>query len=691
MPLTGCQSADLNRIFTRRTKTAPGIRAAIHCLSTLAGLTRDVRASLHPVQHADAAMKSGIPWQVAEVGRSGQREPASLGDGDVSVAKGPDRPDDGGYRRLASPENDRSAGDRGDRAVPTAAPFAFAVTPGAAGATPTRQPGRVEKRVDTLRVDLAEIHLMLQEARPRSVIEALQNKISRLGERADKCRRTGIDAAVVAAIESRLAEIRDALRTLRPAESLLGMARVVQQLSRKINIIAGAWDAAVLEQLEGAVFAMRSVVSHAASHQALAKLSEEVRALGAKLDHARSCADSRTLSTLETRMAMLAEQLQARDRSSPDVSDELKVLIEGLVERIDRMELTSVTSAASARLENLVEKLVEKLHACDARLDQLATIESTLAELLIHIGRRQVPILGRDPGPPPAVEALSRDVADLRQTEKQTQDSLEVAHGTLAHLVDRLAMIETDMRGKPPHLLDAPAPASATPPLATRAAPKAPLPREAPATPPAQPATDPYPTDSLVPSDRPLESGSGAASDPNPDGLVDRGILPETALSGGTSTFIAAARRAAQVASRSVPTENEPSSIEVAPDDRSAGQRGKLGALIGGMIVIMVLGVLQVMGFLPYASEAEVNALPQTAATTSENIALPPMRGGQAAGPVLASEDHQALPVLSPARRQLDLFRYIGGTIITAPAPGPVVPGWTLEQLLEAQMSSLRR
>jgi hypothetical protein len=169
---------------------------------------------------------------------------------------------------------------------------------------------------------------------------------------------------------------------------------------------------------------------------------------------------------------------------------------------------------------------------------------------------------------------------------------------------------------------------------------------------------------------------------------VDRGILPETALSGGTSTFIAAARRAAQVASRSVPTENEPGSIEVGPDDRSAGQRGKLGALIGGMIVIMVLGVLQVMGFLPYASEAEVNALPQTAATTSENIALPPMRGGQAAGPVLASEDHQALPVLSPARRQLDLFRYIGGTIITAPAPGPVVPGWTLEQLLEAQMSS---
>jgi hypothetical protein len=223
--------------------------------------------------------------------------------------------------------------------------------------------------------------------------------------------------------------------------------------------------------------------------------------------------------------------------------------------------------------------------------------------------------------------------------------------------------------------------------LATRAAPDAPLPREEPATPPPQPATDPYPTDSLVLSDRPSESGPGAASDPNPDWLRERGIPPETALSGGTSTFIAAARRAAQVASRSVPAENEPSSIEVGPDDRSAGQRGKLGALIGGTIVIMVLGVLQIMEFLPYASETEVGALPQTVATTSENIVLAPMRGGQAAGPVLAGEDRQAFPVLSPARGQLDIFRHIAGTIITTP-PGPVLPGWTLEQLLEAQMSS---
>jgi len=83
---------------------------------------------------------------------------------------------------------------------------------------------------------------------------------------------------------------------------------------------------------------MRSVVSHAASHAALAKQSEEVRALSAKLDQARNGADGRILSTLETRIAMLADQFQARDRSGPNVSDELKALVERLVERIERME-----------------------------------------------------------------------------------------------------------------------------------------------------------------------------------------------------------------------------------------------------------------------------------------------------------------------------------------------------------------
>ncbi len=67
------------------------------------------------------------------------------------------------------------------------------------------------------------------------------------------------------------------------------------------------------------------------------------------------------------------------------------------------------------------------------------------------------------------MDALWRDLADLRQTERKTQDLLEFVHGTLGHLVDRLAMIETDMRGKP-----APPPNAALPPQPGSLAPPAP-------------------------------------------------------------------------------------------------------------------------------------------------------------------------------------------------------------------------
>jgi len=159
-------------------------------------------------------MKSGVPWQCAGVGRPGGREPSN-------------------------PSREDNCRHRADVPNPAA--------------------------VDTLRGDLAEIRLLLDDAAPRSDIEALQGEINELAERADESRGTGNAAAAVASIECRLTEIRDALCVLRPAESLLGMARVVQQASRKIEIIAGAWDPAVLEQLGSAVAAMRGIAAQAAS------------------------------------------------------------------------------------------------------------------------------------------------------------------------------------------------------------------------------------------------------------------------------------------------------------------------------------------------------------------------------------------------------------------------------------------
>src|SRR6185437_11332500 len=70
-------------------------------------------------------------------------------------------------------------------------------------------------------------------------------------------------------------------------------------------------------------------------------------------------------------------------------------------------------------------------------------------------------------------DIVKRELTDIRfsQTERDrhTQDSLEAVHNTLGHVVDRLAMIEGDLRGvrSPPA-----APAQDTRPAAPQAAPQ---------------------------------------------------------------------------------------------------------------------------------------------------------------------------------------------------------------------------
>src|SRR5262249_44977902 len=312
-------------------------------------------------------------------------------------------------------------------------------------------------------------------AMPRKAIEALEGEVRKLADRIDHSRDAGADAAALAGIEQRLAELRDALRALTPAENLVGIADTVQQLSEKVDLIThNVQDPTALKQLEGAIVAMRGIVSHVASDDALARLSDEVRALAGKIDQAAGTADTGILSALEGRIATLADALEARNQSGRTVPHEIETVVNGLIEKIERIGLTRGDQAALGHLEDRIAALVEKLDTSDARLNHLEAVERALAELLIHLEHQRVPNLARAASVPPEVDALSRDVADLRQTEKRTLDTLEVVHGTLGHVVDRLAMIETDMRSRPRHRTEAAA--ASTAPSLSPAASSVPLP-----------------------------------------------------------------------------------------------------------------------------------------------------------------------------------------------------------------------
>ena len=309
------------------------------------------------------------------------------------------------------------------------------------------RPCGIDKAVEVLRDDLAEIGVMLQDAMPRKAVEALESEMRKLADRIEETRQTASDGAALAGIERGLIEVRDALRALTPAENLAGLDDELKVISQKIDEVAGnSQDPASLKQLEGAIVAMRGIVTQVASNDALANLAAEMRALSTKVDQVAVSSGSEMFAALEQRIGTLADALEARNRKSEEPS-ESDTVVAGLIDKMERLQSTSVDQAALRQLEDRIATLVEKLDASDSRLNQLEAVERGLAELLIHLEHQRVPNLMRSGAePPPEVDALVRDVTNLKEMERQTQDALEAVHGTLGHVVDRLAMIETDMR-----------------------------------------------------------------------------------------------------------------------------------------------------------------------------------------------------------------------------------------------------
>jgi localization factor PodJL len=360
-------------------------------------------------------------------------------------------------------------------------------------------------------------------------------------------------------------------------------------------------------------------------------------------------------------------------------------------------------------LQQLSQKLanvIEQLDAANARLNHLEASERELAELLVHLARQRLPNLARVAAPPPDLAALSRDVAALRQTEKKTQDSLEVVHGMLRHVVDRLAVIETDMRGKAASPPDAP-PAPKADGLASASQIPS-MPHIAPATPPtpstaeqastapltstsaALSATEHCPIDQNPPPDHPVDVAAEKAHRQSLASPADPVLVSESVLSGvkpstdpdcgGKSDFIAAARRAAQ-ADRNVASANDASAVsKIAFTDGWASDVSRLRALIGGTAAILiVVGLLQIARILVAPSDGVNLSMPSEAAGSTD--ALP---SAVAAAASAAEPASPAPPTLSPAGRQPAIFSAVDGAAVATSGTGILVPVWTPEQEPEA-------
>jgi localization factor PodJL len=304
-----------------------------------------------------------------------------------------------------------------------------------------------DKVIAAFRSDLADIRLQLTEALPRKAVESLCVEVEALARRIERSRERTGDSGALAGIERGLAEVRDALHGMTTAESLVGFDEALKALAQKLDLIIAREDPAALRQLETAIGALRGVVSHVASNDALAKVAEDVRKLAAKIDGlAKGAASSQAVSALGNRIDTLTDAINA----SAEVAAprRLEKLLSDTMEKLESVRRTTDPSAFK-RLEERIAQLIGRLDTSDARFGNLASVERGVIGLLAQMeqlrGVEAAP--AADTSARPAVAAIARDVAEIKRSEQRTQDSLEAVHDTVEQVVGRLAMIESDIHG----------------------------------------------------------------------------------------------------------------------------------------------------------------------------------------------------------------------------------------------------
>ncbi|HEV7600337.1 MAG TPA: hypothetical protein VGO49_08760, partial [Bradyrhizobium sp.] len=451
----------------------------------------------------------------------------------------------------------------------------------------------------------------------------------------------------------------------------------------------------------------------------------------AKVDQfARSEGRGDSFAVLEQRIAALASSLESRER--PVVSDNLEHIegaLRALMDRLDHLQVGNDSASAFAHLEQRVSYLLERLEASsDHRSGNLGRVEEGLQDVLRHLEAQHANFAAladnSRSAPAPAamqmdsglVDLIKRELSDMqfRQTEtgRQTQDALEVVHNTLGHVVDRLAMIEGDLRAvrsapvPPPTPVPAaqsiPAPRSAMPPQPVSPPPRPELPNPAAAQPhfaaaprefhaaeslaaPAivapraiseilEPQAAPLPRAAIepdLPPDHPLEPGTrplGRAASPSERIAASEHAISEISSDSreqaSTSSFIAAARRAAQAAAAQPAKDNK--TKRAAPLKNPAGDTAKGSStitskirslLVGASVVVIVLGTFKMaMTLLDSGNAASTPATENSSEPTPS--ALPPAESAKPA----------------PAMPSMTSPTPIGRQSMNAPAPSAVAP-----------------
>ena len=377
---------------------------------------------------------------------------------------------------------------------------------------------QLDRRIAELADAFAARHA---EPAPQVVISSpLEDDLRNIVSRLEQLATTRPDAEAFGALEQRVTSLTDAVFEVRsfaampqPAPVSNDLHSIVERLER---LASARNEHPVLEALEHRIAALTETVEEQLRRDTQPSAIEyELRSVIERLDRLAAVQhEPSALSALEHRVGLLADAF-ATFRATEPPTAKFEGVLEKLVDRLEGLSLSRADQTALGALEDRIAKLVAKLDASDARLNHLETIEHALAELLIHLEQQRAQ--QRSPAfaaaadvrdlMPQELGRLQHDLDEIRRAELNTQDQLEAAHGTLGHVVERLAQIERGMRDD-----HDPEP----PPRGSRSYPQPPAPPAAEPrtqdTPPSPPSGSSQnyerrPLDPSLPPDHPLERG----------------------------------------------------------------------------------------------------------------------------------------------------------------------------------------
>jgi localization factor PodJL len=498
-----------------------------------------------------------------------------------------------------------------------------------------KQPG-IEEAIRTVRAELGDIGRALNEALPRHAIETLEMQIQVLAQRIAEGREAGVDGSALAGIENGLAEVRDALHDLMPAENLVGYNEAIAALTQKIDLIVADRNPATMQQLERSLTTLREMSAHVASNDTVSRLSAQVQTLAEKIDRLAVGPRSEVkLDNLATRIDALTRALAERAQLDTATPQRLEALIRTLSEKIEQLQKSGAGNIAADQLENRIVNLMARIDASDSRLDKLDAIERGLADLLVNIeelraNRKSQALRAEEPG----IDSLTQDIAYARK-------SLDAVHRRLGDLFDRFAIIEKRIHSgetekpatpksetlpgdnfqfaRPAYLELAELANVADAPVEKDAAQETPFPVN-----PVLPDAAPLPIPATLPvlnriespapvaielsPDQPLEPGSGPPRRAIPPSVriaaseaALGGVRPAAGASASKASFIAAARRAAQAAGQEQSARSARVDVRNDPDDSTPPMRSRIAtqvksALLAASVIAIIAGSFQLLG-----------------------------------------------------------------------------------------------